>query len=100
MHVVQGKGKVSMTHNWETKKVNDVLYVPGINKKFLSMEAITDKGCVVIFGSQKCWIVTMTLPSKVIIKGECDKFNGLYKLASSNQQITSVLERLITKHYM
>jgi hypothetical protein len=71
-------------HNGETKKVNDVFYVPGINKNLLSMGAIINKGCVVIFGSQKCWIV-ISLPSKLIIEGERDKFNGLYKLALSNQ---------------
>ncbi len=73
-----------MTHNGETKKVNDVLYVLGINKNLLSMGAIINKRCVVIFGSQKCWIV-MSLPSKLIVEGEGDKFNGLYKLALSNQ---------------
>jgi hypothetical protein len=84
MHAVQGKGTKLVTHTGETKKVNDVLYVLGINKKMLSMGTIINKGCVVIFGSQKCWIVT-TLPSKLIAKGERDKFNGLYRLASSNQ---------------
>jgi hypothetical protein len=64
--------------------MNDVLYVLGINKKLLSMGAIINKGCVVIFGSQKCWII-MSLPTKFIIEGKHDKFNGLYKLGSSNQ---------------
>ncbi len=73
-----------MTHNGETKKVSDVLYVLGINKNLLFVGAIISKGCVVIFGSQKCWIITTSFPSKLIIEGERDKSNGLYKLASSN----------------
>jgi len=83
MHVVQGKGTKLMTHNGETKKVNDILYVLSMNQNLLSMGAIINKRCVVIFGSQKCWIV-MSLPSKLIIERECEKFNGLYKLTSSN----------------
>jgi hypothetical protein len=54
MHVVQGKGKISVTHNGETKKMNDALYVLGINKKILFVRAIINKGCMVIFGSHKC----------------------------------------------
>jgi len=84
MHVVQGKGKKLVTCNGETKKVSDVFYVLGINKKLLSVGAIINKGYAIIFGSQKCCIVTTNLPSKLIAKGECDKSNGLYKLASSN----------------
>jgi hypothetical protein len=63
------------------------------------MGAIIDKGCAIIFGSQKCWIVTTNLPSKVIVEGEHDKSNRLYKLASSNQQ-TTIPQLFITKENM
>ncbi len=43
---------------------------------------------MIIFGSQKCWIVATNLPFKVITKGKCDKSNGVCKLTSSNQQTT------------
>jgi hypothetical protein len=57
VHVVQRKGKEMLTYNGKTK-VNDTFYVSNINKDFLFVEAIINKKmCVMIFGSQKCWIV-------------------------------------------
>jgi hypothetical protein len=51
MHVMRGKGKTLVTHNGETKKMSDVLFVLGINKNLLYVGAIINKGCAIIFGS-------------------------------------------------
>ncbi len=52
------KGNVGLKHNGEIKHVNNVIYVLTTIKNLLSIGAITNKECIVIFGSKICWIIS------------------------------------------
>lgn len=51
-HKVHGKCTVVAIHNKEIK-MNNVLYVPGVRKKLLSIGAIVNMGYVVMFSPNK-----------------------------------------------
>ncbi|KAH9549521.1 hypothetical protein CY35_10G024000 [Sphagnum magellanicum] len=55
-HKVHGKGKAVVAHHGEIKIVNNVLYVPSVKTNLLSVGALANMGCVVVFGKYKCWI--------------------------------------------
>ncbi len=49
-HPVQRKGDVTFHFpTGEVKKIEDVLYVPSLHKKFLSVGSLIDKGLITIF---------------------------------------------------
>jgi hypothetical protein len=80
-HKAHGKGTVGAAHNEEIK-MNNVLYVPGVKKKLLSVGAIANMGYVVMFSPNKCWIVSKKYPHRIIVDGMKDTVNGLYRLVS------------------
>jgi hypothetical protein len=52
----------------------------------LSIGAITNKKCTMIFGPKICWIVSTKNPFEVLATWIKDKMNGLYKLEITNTQ--------------
>jgi hypothetical protein len=87
VHIVQGKGKTLVTYSQWTK-FKWMMYSMFLTLiSLLLVRIIIETIFVVIFGSQDCWIVRTSLPFKVIIKANKNKFNGLYKLPSSNQHV-------------
>jgi hypothetical protein len=57
-HLVEGIGDVFVSCDGKMKQIHDVFYVLGITKNLLSIRAIIDKGCFVIFGMFRCWVVS------------------------------------------
>jgi hypothetical protein len=57
-HLVEGKGDVFVSYDGKVKQIHDVFFVPGATKKLLSIKAIIDIGCFVIFGMFRCWVVS------------------------------------------
>lgn len=60
------EGSVSFQYNGEIKTISDVLYVSGVSKNLLSVGSTNDKGCLVWFGLNQCWIVNAKDTSQVI----------------------------------
>lgn len=79
-HMVYGKGSIVISQNGAIKKVNNVLYVPGVKKNWLFVGAIADMRYMVLFGTSKCWILSNKYPHKLIADGWRDPLNGLYML--------------------
>jgi hypothetical protein len=69
--------------------------MPDVKKNLLPVGALTDMGCVVVFGKYKCWIFTTTKPHKVLPTGHRDVTNGLHRLelppVTNQQQDSSTL---------
>jgi hypothetical protein len=51
----------------ENKECANVIYAPGVKKKILSMRAITNMSCVVMFGTHKFWIVVTNPLNGIVI---------------------------------
>ncbi len=82
-HKVHGKGIAIVVYQNETKSMNNILYVPSVKKNLLSIGALVDMGCIVVFGKAKCWILPTNISNKVLTFGVRDVENGLYKLEAS-----------------
>jgi len=67
-----------VSNNGDAKHIDDVLYVPNITNNLLSVGTIVDKGCLVIFHANKCWVLNAKQPSKVLAMGTRNTSNGLY----------------------
>lgn len=71
-------GKVSLTLN--QKKVSDVFYVPGVKKNLLSVGCLTNLGHIALFNSRNCYVFDRGNPRSILLQGERDPHNSLYKL--------------------
>jgi len=45
-----------------------VFLVPKVTKNLLSVGSITNKGCYVLFGAKKCWVLNARDPAKVLVE--------------------------------
>jgi hypothetical protein len=51
----------------------------GVTKTLLSVGNITNKGCRVVFSGRQSLIINSKDPTKVVVIGNIDDGNGLYK---------------------
>jgi hypothetical protein len=84
---VCGKGSVSFAQN----KVSDIYYVPGVAKNLLSIGSLADQGDTAEFNSKTCVVYNQGDLRKVLLKGDCDPTNRLYKLRVPSPDQTSKL---------
>jgi len=63
-HLVEGKGDAFVSYDGKMKQIHDVFFVPRATKKLLSIRAIIDKGCFVIFGMFRCWVSSQSIPPR------------------------------------
>jgi hypothetical protein len=62
------------------KAISNVLCVPNLSKKLLSISMIIDKGNTMVFDSKKCLVINNGDPNIIVAKGVKDQKNGLYRL--------------------
>jgi hypothetical protein len=55
------------------------------------MGTIGDKGCLIIFGANKCWVLNVKQPSKVLAMGTRNTSNGLYHMQMELQQLVTLM---------
>jgi hypothetical protein len=80
---VQGTIQLEGTSG-EVKKVNNVLYIPGVTTNLLSVGKFTDLGHLVRFDSERCYIY------------ECDKSNQIFLQA---YRVSNKLYKIEGRHY-
>jgi hypothetical protein len=90
-HKVHGKRDILILNNGDAKHIDDVLYVRNITKKLLSMGTIVDKGCLIIFGANKCWVLNVKQPPKALAMGTRNTSNGLYHMQMELQQLVTLM---------
>jgi hypothetical protein len=102
IHKVQGKGNNVIVCQGRIKVMNIIIYVLGAKKNVLSIGAIANMGCVVIFGKISCWIVIVFTPHEIVVTSQRDLTNGLYKLTITTLQKVSQNSPtlLMTKHHL
>jgi hypothetical protein len=61
---VEGHGKAIVSRN---KVVDNILYVPGLQKNLLSVGKFADEGLLTLFGFRQCWIFDKHDPYKIIL---------------------------------
>jgi hypothetical protein len=74
------KGNVGFKHNGKIKHVNNVIYVLIAIENILSIGGIANKGCIMIFGSNNCWIMSTKKPFEVLGTRIRYELNDLYKI--------------------
>jgi hypothetical protein len=79
-HKVYGKGNVVIAYQNEIKTMNNVLYVLGVKKFFLSIAVIANMGHVMMFEKHTCWIIVAIGPRKILVVSHRNLMNALYKL--------------------
>ena len=80
-HYVRGKGDINIpTPSSAIKKVNNVLYVPGLTKNLLSVGSIPNRGYSILFYSNKCFVVKTSKLDEVVAQSQRDCSNCLYRL--------------------
>lgn len=57
--------------------IDNVLLVPGIRKKILSVGILTDAGRIAWFDSNQCWLLADKTQPKIIARGQRDDSSGL-----------------------
>ncbi len=62
-------GNVIFSQNGGIKKIDNVLLVFGVTKNLLSVGAFANKGHFVVFGLEKCWVLTIVTPKKLVARG-------------------------------
>lgn len=77
-HKVHAKGNTVVVYQDETKSMSNVFYVPSVKKNLLSIGALVDMGCIIVFGKAKCWILLTNISNKVLTFGVQDVENGLF----------------------
>ncbi len=89
-HLVIEKGNIMFNHDSRVKQVEYVLLVLRVTKNLLFVGSIINKGCYVLFGAKKCWVLNAQDLAKVLAEGYIwEQANGLYKLSICQQQIHS-----------
>jgi hypothetical protein len=66
---VHKSGNVIFSQNGGIKKIDNIFFVLGVTKNLLSVGTFANKGCLVVFGLKKCWVLTIVKPKKVVAKG-------------------------------
>lgn len=51
------------------KKIDNVFFVFGVTKNLLSVRAFANKRCFVVFSLEKCWVLTIVTPKKLVARG-------------------------------
>lgn len=51
------------------KVLSDVLYMPGVTKSLLSIGNLADKGHMVVFDSNHCYVMDHRKPFEIFLKG-------------------------------
>jgi hypothetical protein len=77
---IRCKASIVVTCQNETKTISNVTYVLGVRKNLLPIGALTNMGCIVTFGNNKCWNTFAQFPHKVLVSSFKDFVDGLYKL--------------------
>jgi hypothetical protein len=85
-HEVHCKGSNVIVFHGRVKTLNNVLYMPRVEKNLLLIGVITNMGCVMIFGRTNCWIVIVSTLHKIIATSLKDLTNGLYKFTIATLQ--------------
>jgi hypothetical protein len=98
-HGVYGKRKMKLSStSLKINIVSDVIYVLGFMKNLLSVGMIANKGHIVVFDSNKCFIIQNKDPDTIVVKNVKDPKNGLYKLQMhSIKSFEETQETYITK---
>ena len=65
--------------------MTNVLYVPSLKKSLISVGAIADTGCVVLFSIDHCYVLDNKTERQIIASGYSDPMNGLYRLSSPHK---------------
>ncbi len=68
--------------------------MPSLTKNLLSVGSITDKGHVVVFDSNKCFVNLKHDPKVIVAKGLWDNSIGLYKMNCIEQHKMSAMRAL------
>lgn len=100
-----GNVKVNLKNNSE-RIITDVIYVPGIAANLLSVNKMTEKGLIVVFDKEKCYIYNK---SDCKIQGRskvsASKINGIYRLDQPNtsseklnEESTAMLTTMVSKN--
>lgn len=63
--------------HFDSNKVKDVLYVPGIRKNLVSVGKLTDVGLHILSTKRECVVFDSLKPSKVCLRGFRDPHNNL-----------------------
>lgn len=81
IHSVEGQGEVILPHNSNINKLHNAYYVPGLRHNLMSVvQFVRQNNSILVFGKDKCAILTKTQPSKIITVGYWDNKSQLYKL--------------------
>ncbi len=57
---------VIFSQNGGIKKIDNIFLVLGVTKNLLLVGTFSSKGCLVVFGFKKCWVLTIVKPKKVV----------------------------------
>jgi hypothetical protein len=91
-HQIAGTGSVSFyLGTGSIKKVDDVLYVPGITKNLLSVGALTDRGYIACFDRNRCHLIN-SRTKRIMATGVRNPSNGLYQLVTHNARDSPTTE--------
>ncbi len=99
-HGRHGKGKIKLSFSFgKIKAISNVLCVPNLSKKLLSIGMIINKGNIMVFDSKKCLVINNGDPNIIVAKGVKDQKNGLYRLqvhfvkCSTSQRAKSICRK-------
>lgn len=77
---VDEKNYLILTDN----KIFDVFYVVGVKRNLLSVGRLTDLSHIALFDSKQCYVLNKRNTRKVLLQGERDPRNSLYRLSKPN----------------
>jgi hypothetical protein len=80
--------------------MNNVIYVLTTIENILSMGGIANKGCIVIFCSKNCWIMSTKKPFEVLGTRIRYELNDLYKFEIVQTNTMNLLNLLINNELM
>ncbi len=75
--------------------MNNVIYVLTTIENILFIGAIVNKGCIVVFGSKNCWIMSTKKPFEVLGTIIRYELNDLYKFEIIQSSTMNLLDLLI-----
>jgi hypothetical protein len=91
-HQMAGTGSVSFhLGTGSIKKVDNVLYVPGITKNLLSIGTLTDRGYIACFDRNRCHLIN-SHTKQIMATGVRNPSNGLYQLVIHNARDSTTTE--------
>ena len=77
-HGVRGTGTSFVQTPSGVIKLNEVKYVPSMQKNLISVGSLADEGHVVVFSHTYCWILDKD--HKIVVLGQRDPNNALYSI--------------------